>query len=490
MHDVDGSTSPRLSRRVSKSQHLINPPPRTPGRIGAAGVASSRPRPRRNPPTTPQAQTGSSLRVRPSMDSTNPNNGWPHHRISKVRNAASPTTQKLTALPAKRTHDDMDHSHRSTPEAQVRRHPTPLFARTNSPPPTTSTTSTTSTPPHPHPQTSGLHLPPLRHRFAGDGLDFRRPAMSTNAPLADVIDLTSEDEPSAAGHTTAPIAPPLQSARASRPPRFAREIIDLSDDTPPHPPVPTTVQHAPSSPEVQFVSSRPLPARRPAAPSVDLTEEDFDFETLLADMGARRGHGVNRAPPGDGGFRTRSQRPSPTLHRFMNILGERQSAQHQNQQRRRERRDARDTHARRAPRAPYIQRLIGGDPDGLLEIHAQPLVNFMGPGAMNYATVAFDLGGDREPSPATYEAPPKAPSGFTRSPEEDDVLLCPNCDAELCTGPEGGDKRQVWIIKACGHVSVLSAVGLFTVTLTTSDRRTAVNVQTTGTLRNEKERSP
>lgn len=402
------------------------------------------------------------------MDSTNPPNGWPHHRIPKVRDgpSAPPPThtaqeerslltspQRLTPLPVQRTHDDMQRGHRDSPEQAVLRHPTPFRQSTNSTPPASSAVPHQH---HNHPQTSGLHLPPLRHRFAGDGFDFRRPAMSTstapaNAPPADVIDLTSEDEPS---HATTPIAPPMQLARASRPPRFAREIIDLSDDTPPHPPADLAAQNpTPSSPEVEFVSSRTIPGRRPPAPAVDLTDDDFDFDLLVAaDFGVR--HGINRAPPGDGGYGTRSRRNSPLRRRLVHILGERTSVQNQQRQRQRERRDQRDTQGRPASRAPYIQRLIGADLDGMFDLNGPPLANFFGPGLMNYNTVGFDMGFERESTPATYEAPPKAPPGFTRSPEEDDVLVCPNCDAELCVGPEGGEKRQVWIIKACGHVSV------------------------------------
>ena len=74
---------------------------------------------------------------------------------------------------------------------------------------------------------------------------------------------------------------------------------------------------------------------------------------------------------------------------------------------------------------------------------------------LNFGMVGFDLGygGDRpEPPPPTYEAPPPAPEGFTRSPEEDDVLVCPNCDSELCKGDDDV-KKQVWIAKQCVHVS-------------------------------------
>ncbi|KAK0664335.1 E3 ubiquitin-protein ligase complex slx8-rfp subunit rfp1 [Lasiodiplodia hormozganensis] len=402
------------------------------------------------------------------MDSTNPPNGWPHHRIPKVRADSSvpsaaqiaqerlplTTRQKLTALPAQRSHDEMQRGHRESSDQASLRRPAPFHRRANSPPSASSTP-----PPHApqHPQTSGLHLPPLRHRFAGDGFDFRRPAMSTPAasshrPPADVIDLTSEDDAALADSSATPIAPPVQSARASRPPRFAREIIDLSDDTPAHPPPPPPAQNAaPSSPEVEFVSSRTIPGRRRApATAVDLTdvEDDFEFEMFFADFGAR--HGVNRAPPGDGGFRTRSRRNSPVHRRLMHILGERTSVQQHQHQRLRERRDQRDTRPRTSQRAPYIQRLIGRDPDGLLELN-NAHTGFLGPGVMNYGAAAFDLGLERETTP-TYEAPPKAPSGFTRSPEEGDALACPNCDAELCAGAEGDEKRQVWVIRACGHV--------------------------------------
>ncbi|KAL1639230.1 hypothetical protein SLS58_008198 [Diplodia intermedia] len=285
------------------------------------------------------------------------------------------------------------------------------------------------------------------------------PAASSHLPPADVIDLTSEDDPALADSSTTPIAPPIQSARASRPPRFAREIIDLSDDTPPHPPPNPSAQHAaPPSPEVEFVSSRTIPARRQTpATAVDLTdvEDDFGFEVLFADIGAR--HGVNRAPPGEGGFRTRSRRNSPVHRRLMHILGERTSVQHHQHHQRRERRDQRDTHPRTSQRAPYIQRLIGRDPDGLLELN-HGHAGFLAPGVMNYGAAAFDLGLERESTP-TYEPPPKAPPGFTRSPAEGDVITCPNCDADLCAGPEGGEKSQVWVIKACGHKCVVKDCG-------------------------------
>ncbi|KAF2633053.1 hypothetical protein BU25DRAFT_487400 [Macroventuria anomochaeta] len=73
---------------------------------------------------------------------------------------------------------------------------------------------------------------------------------------------------------------------------------------------------------------------------------------------------------------------------------------------------------------------------------------------LNFGMVGFDMGygGNRaEPAPPTYEAPAPAPEGFTRSPEENDVLVCPNCDSELCKGDDDV-KKQVWIAKQCGHI--------------------------------------
>ncbi|KAF1815736.1 hypothetical protein P152DRAFT_446765 [Eremomyces bilateralis CBS 781.70] len=74
---------------------------------------------------------------------------------------------------------------------------------------------------------------------------------------------------------------------------------------------------------------------------------------------------------------------------------------------------------------------------------------------LNFATVGFDLRGEGRQREATaspgYAAPGPAPEGFTRSPEEGEELVCPNCGKELCAGVEG-DRKQVWVVKGCGHV--------------------------------------
>jgi hypothetical protein len=85
---------------------------------------------------------------------------------------------------------------------------------------------------------------------------------------------------------------------------------------------------------------------------------------------------------------------------------------------------------------------------------------------LNFGITAFDLGyaNDDDTSTEREESvvPPldAAPEGFTRNPTEEDVLVCPNCDAELSVGNDEV-KRQVWLVKGCGHVSSGIVLDLF-----------------------------
>jgi hypothetical protein len=76
------------------------------------------------------------------------------------------------------------------------------------------------------------------------------------------------------------------------------------------------------------------------------------------------------------------------------------------------------------------------------------------PVMMNYGMTAFDMGiegGNRPPTPK-YSPPPEPETGFTRSPSENEVVVCPNCGDELAMG-DSDVKQEVWVIKGCGHVS-------------------------------------
>jgi len=53
-------------------------------------------------------------------------------------------------------------------------------------------------------------------------------------------------------------------------------------------------------------------------------------------------------------------------------------------------------------------------------------------------------------SSSSYEPPTPPPAGFTRSVQEDDEVVCPNCDRELGIGED--DRQQIWVSKQCGHV--------------------------------------
>lgn len=86
---------------------------------------------------------------------------------------------------------------------------------------------------------------------------------------------------------------------------------------------------------------------------------------------------------------------------------------------------------------------------------------------LNYGLPAFPR---EEARKEDFVPPPPAREGFTRSPKEDDVVVCPACDEELMVdpmetepGPEkkpSGRKKSkadraehpFWVVRECGHV--------------------------------------
>lgn len=325
------------------------------------------------------------------------------------------------------------------------------------------------------PRTSNMPAEPPR-RFQGDGFDYRRPVVSHD----NVIDLTDED----AGPSATPSQSQSQqsSSRSTRPPRFGREIIEVEEEGA------SGAAGVPASPEIQFVSSRRIEAaQQPPLYEVDSDDADeveFVRANPLPEADRRRdidqqiafllddpayrprvGHLRERVQQHMAGRRARDQIASV----------ERLAAQA------RARRTARPLGAAR----PHGVRVHQGEPRALsVRVEAAQRngpgrhihVGFIPP-ALNFGAVGFHLGfGDEPPEappppPPTYNAPTPAPKGFTRSPQEEDVLLCPNCEDELCTG-DSDEKRQVWLVKACGHVRTV----LFLVTQHADNHRyTAAN---------------
>jgi hypothetical protein len=75
----------------------------------------------------------------------------------------------------------------------------------------------------------------------------------------------------------------------------------------------------------------------------------------------------------------------------------------------------------------------------------------------------------QQPRKPDHEPPPEAKKGFTRSPTEEDVIVCPGCEEELVAkkgeddqplpkkssrAPSRKDREEhpFWVLKDCGHV--------------------------------------
>ncbi|KAI5367824.1 Putative E3 ubiquitin-protein ligase complex, subunit SLX5/Rfp1 [Septoria linicola] len=358
---------------------------------------------------------------------------------------------------------------------------------------------------------SRLALPPPPLHFPGDGLDYRRPVMSrdgsgsnsssTRRPgaAAGVIDLTEEeDSHENGGHMTSASehTGTAGASRAQRGPRFGRNIIDLESEAEDEAHTRTN-SHAPALPATRpnwltlFPTRQPSttnphprfsglrrpdrisPARRAemddsagrrsrhnrlngestrghrsvtpypngATEPIDLTGEDDDV--VFLEMRA----GVNAArPETTAGSGTRSMldrvndlREMAGDGRLFGRLWGLGAASNTN---------ARD------------EGIAMGGPRGQIRF-AAPMPGFM-PVTMGYDAPAFDLGlGGNDSAEKSYDPPPAASEGFTRSPGEDEIVVCPNCGDELAVS-ENEKKAEVWIIKKCGHAYCGNCVQLRT----------------------------
>ncbi|KAK4505665.1 hypothetical protein PRZ48_003630 [Zasmidium cellare] len=363
-------------------------------------------------------------------------------------------------------------------------------------------------------QPTRLALPRTAPRFAGDGLDFRSPVMSegggpntgASRNTAMVIDLTEEDEsPDMAAHAPPAPAPAAtaSSSRAQRLPRYGRNIIDMTSDAEeeqtgasssrPHitdfiPPPSHRRDHHPrisllrrpqrhntdnsTMSDLEFVGTRPrsrpqsvtrshtpaAPAQRSVTPyptgihdTIDLTEDDDD----VVHVDTRTRGGDNLTSPGaTGGVGTRSiaergfaltgmlQSGSRLLQRLGNF-----GAAFDGMTREVEFLEQTNTAGANGNRHQHNHQQhlrFAQPPPARIAVDVMPM--------MDYDMTGFDMGfgGNRPPTPK-YEPPEPPAAGFTRSPGEDEVVVCPNCGDELAVG-ESENKQEVWVIKKCGHV--------------------------------------
>ena len=270
----------------------------------------------------------------------------------------------------------------------------------------------------------------------------------------DVIDLTEVPD--------SPPQPlrirPSASNRASRPPRFSRNIIDVDnndayggDDSP------ALVELDNTSPEIQELSPttlQPVPLRhhQPPPPTQPATRNSHGLGRFLPALGnshwpisshTQSNIATDRPPP---------FLPSTNTGWMRNFISGRNVDQEharevldaeENMQRRQQQERMLDYH--RSRHAEMAVTLRNHPPGHMLVL----------PGNLDFGAAAFTMGSDtptRNYMP-TYEAPPPANRGYTRSAKEDDTIVCPNCDDELGTGDDE-TKRQVWVVKSCGHVSL------------------------------------
>lgn len=335
-------------------------------------------------------------------------------------------------------------------------------------------------------------------RFPGDGLDFRRPVMSAARSISratsinqelETVDLTSDNENS----------PVISASQPPQPrhglPRFPRDIIDITDDEP----TPASqdfgswhmsdydieeaieevapISAAADLGDIVFVDSRPRsrvttqsPARAGAqdrtqrsrgSAFIDLTNADDDVvfvdsrpinigeSSASAGVAARPELSAPTAgsvsafanffsPAGFPNLRAHITRQLPPLPPAR--LGSRASA----------------FDWVLGPVEPPLVNATSNAANGTTST-ARPWGFGAGPiglGGLDYGHVSFNvIPSMRTESAPRYEEPPAAERGFTRSPREDEAVVCPNCGDELAVGGDTEKDCEVWVIKQCGHVS-------------------------------------
>ncbi|KAL8811270.1 MAG: hypothetical protein Q9223_002830 [Gallowayella weberi] len=269
---------------------------------------------------------------------------------------------------------------------------------------------------------SNFSMPTLpTFRFAGDGLDLRRPAPARESPQ--VIDLTNDTEVQHTRPNTSTI--PSQTTH-NHPP--IRNFIDIDEES-----TMATIDSSSQSPDLELLEVRIVPSR-----NATQTEARRRTEARQA-----RSHSTLRPPV--------SSHTDHHDHRPFSVGGWTGLRQHP------------QGHHHAPQSSLQLHQFIGSNhhhghhhaPADVLFMHEARDREIILPGDLDFVTQGFRMGDvtarQPQPAPPTYDAPSPARKGFTRSPKEDDVLVCPNCEDELGTGKDD-IKRQVWVVKTCGHV--------------------------------------
>ena len=262
---------------------------------------------------------------------------------------------------------------------------------------------------------SGSHW--HQRRRIGDGLDMRRPMMAVNQRA--IIDLT-QDEPS---------PPPALHALSARRPTEPSDRVNRSE--------PSSTSGTMEQPLVVDSDDLYEPERPPV---IDVDSLDFD----LAPTNNPNIHHPVHHRPGPSIERHHHNIAPLSLSRNLPPLPRPSTPRH------RQASWADELHQRRSIAADMLRSV------------RIPGFGLAGP-MMDYEVVGFDLNADAGPSAAaeppvpTYDAPSPPRKGFSRNPKEDEVAVCPNCNEELGVG-ETDIKRQVWVVKSCGHVGFPSRI--------------------------------
>lgn len=266
-------------------------------------------------------------------------------------------------------------------------------------------------------------------------------------PAADVIDLT--EEPSSPGE---PISGSNTGAPPLRAPRARRNFVDLEDEDE----LPNfQIQSRRSrgnrerSPEVEFVYSRPR--SRPPATTTRPRSHSVTSSTADGERARNYGDSIGSMMRAMTGGLRRNLLPFPNL---MNrpFGGGHHHDQHPPHHHHHHHHHEHHDHHHHHHRHDRHSHQVPNNAD-LLFLDDANLDHLVLPTHLDFETQGFPMGRNPRPSvpPPTYEPPASPRKGFTRTPKEEEILICPNCNEELGVG-EDEVKRQVWVVKSCGHV--------------------------------------